>query len=100
MGWPLQIIATSSHGLDDYRALDLRKPTVLLLGSEGPGLPESARTQADSLARIPLHGRASSLNVGAAAAVLMYEILNQRRKMAEEPHLHEGGAQDKEAQQV
>ena len=100
MGWPLQIIATSAHGLDDYRALDLTRPTVFLLGSEGPGLPESARTQADFLARIPLHGRASSLNVAAAAAVLMYEVLNQRGKMAVEPDLQDGGGQDLEGQQV
>jgi TrmH family RNA methyltransferase len=98
MGWPLQVIATSSHGTDDYRALDLRKPTVVLLGSEGPGLPESARAQADFLARIPLRGRASSLNVGAAAAVLLYEVLNQRGRSAEELNLQSGNVRGTDAQ--
>ena len=79
-GWPLQVVATSDQGTEDYRALDYRRPTVILMGSEGPGLPDSAKTQADALVRIPLRGRASSLNVAAAAAVLLYEVLNQRSK--------------------
>ncbi len=77
-GWPLQVVATSAHGREDYRALDYRRPTVMVMGSEGPGLPDSAKAQADALVRIPLRGRASSLNVAAAAAVLLYEVLNQR----------------------
>ncbi|MEA3344845.1 MAG: RNA methyltransferase [Chloroflexota bacterium] len=77
-GWPLQVVATSAHGTEDYRALDYRRPTVMLMGSEGPGLPDSAKAQADALVRIPLRGRASSLNVAAATAVLLYEVLNQR----------------------
>ena len=79
-GWPLQVVATSAHGTEDYRALDYRRPTVILMGSEGPGLPDSAKAQADALVRIPLRGRASSLNVAAAAAVLLYEVRNQRSK--------------------
>jgi len=79
-GWPLQIVATCAHGTQDYRALDYRRPTVILMGREGPGLPDSAKAQADTLVRIPLRGRASSLNVAAAAAVLLYEVLNQRSK--------------------
>ena len=79
-GWPLQVVATSAHGTEDYRALDYRRPTVILMGSEGPGLPDSAKAQADALVCIPLRGRASSLNVAAAAAVLLYEVLNQRSK--------------------
>lgn len=79
-GWTLQVVATSAHGTEDYRALDYRRSTAILMGSEGPGLPDSAKAQADALVRIPLRGRASSLNVAAAAAVLLYEVLNQRSK--------------------
>jgi len=78
MGWPLQVVATSARGSEDYRRLDYRRPTVILVGSEGPGLPDSTKAQADALVRIPLRGRASSLNVAAATAVLLYEVLNQR----------------------
>jgi TrmH family RNA methyltransferase len=77
-GWPLQTVATSAHASQDYRAPDYRRPTILLVGSEGSGLPDELSAQADDLVRIPLLGRASSLNVAAAAAVLLYEVLNQR----------------------
>jgi TrmH family RNA methyltransferase len=89
MGWPLQVVAASAHGSEDYRALDYRRPTVILVGSEGPGLSESAKAQADAVVRIPLRGRASSLNVAAATAVLLYEALNQRGRREEEPDSHE-----------
>jgi TrmH family RNA methyltransferase len=78
MGWPLQVVATSAHGSEGYRGVDYRRPTAILVGAEGPGLPDSAKAQADALVRIPLRGRASSLNVAAATAVLLYEALNQR----------------------
>ena len=78
MGWPLLVVATSAHGTEDYRTLNYRRPTVMLVGSEGPGLADSTKAQADNLVRIPLLGRASSLNVATATAVLLYEVLNQR----------------------
>jgi len=79
-GWPLQTVATSAHGAQDYRDLNYRRPTMILVGNEGAGLPETTKAQADALVRIPLHGRASSLNVAAATAVLLYEVLNQRSR--------------------
>jgi TrmH family RNA methyltransferase len=82
-GWPLQVVATSAHGIEDYRALDYGRPTVILVGSEGPGLPDSVKAKADALIRIPLRGRASSLNVAAATAVLLYEVLDQREGVEE-----------------
>jgi tRNA G18 (ribose-2'-O)-methylase SpoU len=52
---------------------------VLLLGSERQGLPLAVREQADILVRLPMAGRATSLNVSAAAAALVYEVVRQRR---------------------
>jgi TrmH family RNA methyltransferase len=77
-GCPLQTVATSAQAGQDYRAPDYRRPSVILVGSEGPGLPDDMRARADTVVKIPLLGRASSLNVASATAVLLYEAINQR----------------------
>jgi len=62
----------------DYDAPDYRGGVVLVLGSEGRGLRPRVAASCDELVAIPLRGRIESLNVGAAAAVLLYEIVRQR----------------------
>jgi 23S rRNA (guanosine2251-2'-O)-methyltransferase len=49
-----------------------------VLGAEGRGLRPRVAAACDDLVALPLRGRIESLNVSAAAAVLMYEILQQR----------------------
>ena len=61
-----------------YRAPDYRGGVVLVLGAEGKGLRPRVRDACDDLVALPMRGRIDSLNVSAAAAVLMYEILHQR----------------------
>jgi 23S rRNA (guanosine2251-2'-O)-methyltransferase len=61
-----------------YRAPDYRGGVVLVLGAEGRGLRPRVRDACDDLVALPIRGRIDSLNVSAAAAVLMYEILQQR----------------------
>ncbi|HWX51747.1 MAG TPA: RNA methyltransferase [Solirubrobacteraceae bacterium] len=51
---------------------------VLVLGSEGSGLRPRVAKACDELIALPLAGRVQSLGVGAAAAALLYEILQQR----------------------
>jgi 23S rRNA (guanosine2251-2'-O)-methyltransferase len=51
---------------------------ILVLGSEGKGLRFRVATACDELIALPLHGRIGSLNVSAAAAALLYEIVRQR----------------------
>jgi 23S rRNA (guanosine2251-2'-O)-methyltransferase len=51
---------------------------VLVLGAEGRGLRPRVAGACDALVALPLRGRIESLNVSAAAAVLLYEILQQR----------------------
>jgi TrmH family RNA methyltransferase len=48
---------------------------ALVLGNEGAGVSAETRTRADRVVGIPLRGRAESLNVAAAGAILMYELL-------------------------
>jgi TrmH family RNA methyltransferase len=48
---------------------------ALVVGNEGAGVSEETRRRADALVGIPLRGRAESLNVGAAGAILLWELL-------------------------
>ena len=61
-----------------YDRPDYRGRVVLVLGAEGKGLRPRVRDACDDLVALPVQGRIESLNVSAAAAVLMYEILQQR----------------------
>ena len=61
-----------------YRSPDYRGGVVLVLGAEGKGLRPRVRDACDDLVALPMRGRIDSLNVSAAAAILMYEILQQR----------------------
>jgi TrmH family RNA methyltransferase len=48
---------------------------ALVLGNEGAGVSEDTRARADRVVGIPIRGRAESLNVAAAGAILLYELL-------------------------
>jgi len=61
-----------------YTEPDFRGPLVLVLGSEGRGLRPRVAGACDALVALPLRGRISSLNVSAAAAALLYGILQRR----------------------
>jgi 23S rRNA (guanosine2251-2'-O)-methyltransferase len=61
-----------------YDAPDFTGAVVVVLGAEGRGLRPRVAAACDELLALPLRGRIESLNVSAAAAVLLYEILQQR----------------------
>lgn len=62
---------------EDYADYDWTQPSALVLGNEAVGLPDDLALDARVL--IPMHGRAESLNVGMACAVLCFEAARQRR---------------------
>ncbi|MGC5019457.1 TrmH family RNA methyltransferase [Micromonospora sp. DT47] len=72
----LTVLATTGYGDSDLEDLAdagrLATPTAWLFGSEAHGLPEELTAAADARVRVPLHGRAESLNLAAAAAVCLY----------------------------
>jgi 23S rRNA (uridine2479-2'-O)-methyltransferase len=74
----LQVVATDETGAAPIWESDLNRPTVLLLGNETWGLSAAMRELADTSVRIPMWGAATSLNVAAAASILLYEIARQR----------------------
>lgn len=64
----------------DYQAPRYAAPAFLLMGNEQSGLPPAYAAACDVRVRIPMAGKADSLNVAVAAAVLLYEVVNQRRR--------------------
>jgi TrmH family RNA methyltransferase len=78
-----QVLATAASGdadLDELSARgDLGAPTAWLFGSEAHGLPAELLELADRVVRIPIHGRAESLNLAAAAAVCLYASARAQR---------------------
>jgi 23S rRNA (guanosine2251-2'-O)-methyltransferase len=61
-----------------YTRADLTGKVVIVLGSEGKGLRKRVASACDVLVAIPASGRIGSLNVSAAAAVLLFEAARQR----------------------
>lgn len=78
-GLPLFVVGTSASGEQIHYDADYCRPLALLVGSERRGLPASIRAAADVIVRLPIMGGASSLNVSAAAAALLYEVVRQRQ---------------------
>ncbi|MGX1739510.1 TrmH family RNA methyltransferase [Corynebacterium flavescens] len=68
----LQILATAADGEVDLADAELAQPTAWLFGNEAHGLGELAQ-EADVRVRIPLRGRAESLNLATAASICLYE---------------------------
>jgi TrmH family RNA methyltransferase len=75
----------------DYAALDWSVPTAIFLGNEAAGLSAEVLAAIGGAVAIPMAGRAESLNVGVACAVLCFEALRQRRSSTIRPGPGESG---------
>ncbi|HZZ64907.1 MAG TPA: 23S rRNA (guanosine(2251)-2'-O)-methyltransferase RlmB [Candidatus Baltobacteraceae bacterium] len=69
----------------EYSQADLARDIALVIGAEDEGLTQLVRRECDYLIRIPVLGRAESLNASVAAAILLYEAVRQRRAAALAP---------------
>lgn len=74
----IQIVGTSDQGNDPLYGVDFKKPTALVLGSEGWGLRKVTGDLCDELIRIPMAGSVDCLNVSVSAGVCLYEAVRQR----------------------
>jgi TrmH family RNA methyltransferase len=69
-----QLVGTSLKATQDYLEAEYRRPCFLLIGNEQQGLPSDYEVECDLLVKIPMAGRADSLNAAMAAAVMAFAI--------------------------
>lgn len=74
----MQVVATLPTAALTYWEVDLRRPTLILLGNEAAGLTPELSSLADVRVKIPLSPGVESLNVAVAAALMLYEAQRQR----------------------
>jgi len=72
-------VGLDERAIQTYDALDYNIDCALVLGGEGKGLHDLVKRKCDFLVSIPMLGKVPSLNVSVAAAVVLYEIVRQRR---------------------
>jgi TrmH family RNA methyltransferase len=72
-------LATVVRDGEDYAGLDWSVPTAVFFGNESSGLDPALTARLDGTVAIPMAGRAESLNVGVASAVVAFEAFRQRR---------------------
>lgn len=74
----IAIVAATPQADQLYTQANLRGPVAIAVGAEANGLSQAWLNQADVRVRIPMAGRVNSLNVAAAATLLIYEAVRQR----------------------
>jgi TrmH family RNA methyltransferase len=75
-----QLVGTSLKATHDYLDAEYRQPCFLLIGNEQQGLPAEYEAECDLLVKIPMSGRADSLNAAMATAVMAFQIINRWRR--------------------
>ena len=78
-GGPGQLVGLSLQTEYDYREAAYAAPTFLLTGNEAQGLPDEYENACDLLVKLPMLGKADSLNAAVATAVMAYEVLARYR---------------------
>ncbi len=74
-----KIVAATEKSQKDYTTIDYTVPTAIVMGGEDMGVAMDNLRICDEMVSIPILGNIASLNVSAAAAVLLYEVVKQRK---------------------
>ncbi|MCX7615029.1 MAG: 23S rRNA (guanosine(2251)-2'-O)-methyltransferase RlmB [Clostridiales bacterium] len=74
------LYGTDASGQNDVFETDLKGATAIVIGSEGEGMAKLTKELCDFIIRIPVNGRITSLNASAAAAVVLFESVRQRKR--------------------
>lgn len=74
------IVGTAGEAQQSLYEMDLRGPMALVMGAEGEGMRRLTRENCDYLAKLPMAGTVSSLNVSVATGVCLFEMVRQRTK--------------------
>ena len=74
------VLSVAAHlkGTETPYSIDMKKGTAILIGNEGNGLSDELSNCADCLVKIPMSGKAESMNAGVAASIMIYEAVRQR----------------------
>lgn len=77
--WPGESVATAADGSVDYASIAFTAPAIIVIGTESDGLSSELRSVCTSVARLPMLGRAESLNLAVAAGVVLYAAERAQR---------------------
>jgi len=72
------VYSTSLEGKEFIQNVDFSQFSLLIIGNESKGVSSSLESYADKLIKIPMVGKAESLNAAVASSIIMYEVLRQR----------------------
>jgi TrmH family RNA methyltransferase len=78
--WPGTSVGTALQGAVDYREIDYRAPTIVVNGTEQSGLTAPMREACGHVAKLPMRGRADSLNLSVAASVMLYAVWDRQAR--------------------
>ena len=70
----VRLVGTHLRATHDYRKVESQAPTVLVMGNEQAGMTEEMTAACDVRVKIPMAGRADSLNLAVATGVMLYEL--------------------------
>ena len=72
------VYATDMDG-ENYTSVEYDNKTALVIGAEGSGISRLVREKSDFIISIPMTGKINSLNASVAAAIVIYEVVRQRK---------------------
>lgn len=75
-----KVIASHLNGENNYYDEDLTCKSAIIVGNEANGISEETAAISDKLVKIPMPGKAESLNASVAASIMIYELVRQNRE--------------------
>jgi RNA methyltransferase, TrmH family len=79
--WPGSVVGTLLTATTDYRAAAYRTPSLILMGNEQAGLPPELAEACDVAVKIPMRGRADSLNLSVATGIMIYAATTEANRL-------------------
>ena len=79
--WGGTVVGTHLAATTDYRGADYRGPVLVVMGGEQAGLTPALAESCGLLVRIPMAGRADSLNLAVATGVMLFEVMRDRLRI-------------------
>lgn len=73
--WPGLMVGTTLQDSVDYRTVEYKQPLLLVMGNEQAGLTDEMRKACHTIVRLPMNGRADSLNLSIATGIMLYKML-------------------------